>query len=269
MIRGKIHAAAYLARRRGRDRRAVSPGFAVGVRLGAGIGVNEEDCKQIIAILERDRLIDYVNVSIGDYFRMDTIVGGMHHPTGYQLASSADIASVASVPRLVTGRFRTLDEVAQVLRDGKADLVSMVRAVIADPELVRKTRRGAPIKCDRIACNQGCVGGLLRNGRLGCTVNPAVGTDLDLAESLSAWKRLASPLSRATRSPWSRRNRAWRRGIHCPSSTGASYTGRHHLLAGTGSISPGCRCSPRHLSGGCRSARRKPGCSDRGDRLDA
>ena len=49
MIRGKIHAAAYLARRRGRDRRAVSPGFAVGVRLGAGIGVNEEDCKQIIA----------------------------------------------------------------------------------------------------------------------------------------------------------------------------------------------------------------------------
>jgi hypothetical protein len=38
-------------------------------------------------------------VSIGDYFRMDTIVGGMHHPTGYQLASSADIASVASVPR--------------------------------------------------------------------------------------------------------------------------------------------------------------------------
>ena len=207
MIRGKIHAAAYLARRRGRDRRAVSPGFAVGVRLGAGIGVNEEDCKQIIAILERDRLIDYVNVSIGDYFRMDTIVGGMHHPTGYQLASSADIASVASVPRLVTGRFRTLDEVAQVLRDGKADLVSMVRAVIADPELVRKTRRGAPIKCDRIACNQGCVGGLLRNGRLGCTVNSAVGTDLDLAESLSAWKRLASPLSRATRSPWSRRNR--------------------------------------------------------------
>jgi hypothetical protein len=68
MIRGKIHAAAYLARRRGRDRRAGSPGAAVGVRLGAGIGVNEEDCKQIIASLERDRLIDYVNVSIGTTF---------------------------------------------------------------------------------------------------------------------------------------------------------------------------------------------------------
>jgi 2,4-dienoyl-CoA reductase-like NADH-dependent reductase (Old Yellow Enzyme family) len=174
-------------------RRAVSPGFAVGVRLGAGIGVNEEDCKQVIAILERDRLIDYVNVSIGDYFRMDTIVGGMHHPTGYQLASSADIASVASVPRLVTGRFRTLDEVAQVLRDGKADLVSMVRAMIADPDLVRKTREGRTDQVRPcIACNQGCVGGLLRNGRLGCTVNPAVGTDLDLAESLI--KRTETPL---------------------------------------------------------------------------
>ena len=35
-----------------------------------------------------------------------------------------------------------LEEAEQVLRDGQADLVSLVRAHIADPDLVRKTREG-------------------------------------------------------------------------------------------------------------------------------
>src|SRR5712675_1350588 len=106
MIRGKIQAAAYLALRRGRDRRAVSPGFAVGVRLGAGIGVagigvNEEDCKQIIAILERDRLIDYVNASIGDYFRMDVRLGTYLEAAEVR-AENPDVLIVAtgSMPRM-------------------------------------------------------------------------------------------------------------------------------------------------------------------------
>ena len=83
------------------------------------------------------------------------------------------------LPRIVAGRFRTLEEVEQVLREGVADMVSMVRAQIADPNLVRKTREGRVEEVRPcIACNQGCIGGEIRIGRMGCVVNPAVGFEL-------------------------------------------------------------------------------------------
>lgn len=169
-------------------RAAVRPDFAVGVRLGASEapgGVSIEDNKIVLRRLEDEKLIDYVSVSKGDYFRLDTIVGSMQHPLGYELSSTAEIASIASVPRMLTGRFRTLEEAEQLLREGKADLVSMVRAQIADPDLVRKTREG---RVDEVrpclACNQGCIGGIFRSGRMGCTVNAAVGAERALAEDL-------------------------------------------------------------------------------------
>ncbi|MFC5463079.1 FAD-dependent oxidoreductase [Massilia niabensis] len=169
-------------------RAAVGPEFAVGVRLGASQapgGIGEEENKLILRRLEDEGLIDFVDVSKGDYFRMDTMVGSMQNPTGYELPSTADIASVAKVPRIVSGRFRTLEEVDQVLRTGEADLVSMVRAQIADPDLVRKTREG---RADQvrpcIACNQGCIGGLFRAGSMGCAVNPAVGVETSMNEDL-------------------------------------------------------------------------------------
>jgi hypothetical protein len=87
------------------------------------------------------------------------------------------------VPRIVTGRFRTLEEAEQVLRDGVADLISMVRAQIADPDLVRKTRAGrADDVRPCIACNQGCIGGISRGGAMGCLVNPAVGFERELSD---------------------------------------------------------------------------------------
>jgi 2,4-dienoyl-CoA reductase-like NADH-dependent reductase (Old Yellow Enzyme family) len=160
-------------------RAAIRPGFAVGVRLGASEapgGVSVEDNQRLIRGLQNERLIDFVDVSVGDYFRMDSMVGAMQQPSGYELATTAEIASVAAVPRILTGRFRTLQEAEQVLRSGQAELVSMVRALIADPDLVVKSRAGVPEQVRPcIGCNQGCIGGLFRVGRMGCLVNAEVG----------------------------------------------------------------------------------------------
>src|SRR5207302_5120841 len=106
-------------------------------------------------------------------------------PAGYQLPSTRQLTAAASVPSIVTGRFRTLEEAERVLADGVGDLVSMVRALIADPDIVRKTREGREQEIRPcIACNQGCMGGALRGGRMACTVNPAVGFERTLAEDL-------------------------------------------------------------------------------------
>jgi 2,4-dienoyl-CoA reductase-like NADH-dependent reductase (Old Yellow Enzyme family) len=169
-------------------REATGPDFCVGVRLGASEspgGVTEEEEREVLKLLQDQGLVDFVNASKGDYYQMDTMVGAMHNPTGYELSSASQITAARKVPAIVAGRFRTLEEVEQVLREGTADLVSMVRAQIADPDLVRKTRegRGDEVRpC--IACNQGCIGGAIRTGVIGCTVNPAVGFEATLSEQL-------------------------------------------------------------------------------------
>ena len=159
-----------------RVRAEVSADIAVGVRLAASDmpgGVDIAINQQVLERLQAEGLIDYVNVSRGDYYRMDTMVGAMQNPTGYEIPSSGQITALATVPRLVAGRYRTLDDVEQALRDGTADMVSMVRAHIADPDLVNKTREGRALEVRPcIGCNQ-----QRRGGRFGCAVNAAAGIE--------------------------------------------------------------------------------------------
>lgn len=169
-------------------RKAVGDDFPVGVRMSASTAtgsLKEDEIAVVVKALEAEGLIDFLDVSYGDYYNMDAVIGGMHQPTGYELPSSGRIAAVSKVPRIITGRFRTLDDVEQVLREGSADLVSMVRAHIADPALVKKTREG---RADQVrpclGCSQGCIGGAARIGMIGCTVNPAVGFEATLSEDL-------------------------------------------------------------------------------------
>ncbi len=176
-------------------RKAVGPDYVMGLRISASQAagsLGEEEVMAVTRAVLDEGLIDYFNASHGDYYRMDTMVGAMHAPLGYELPSSARLTSGVPLPRIVSGLFRTLEEADQVLRDGVADLVSLVRAQIADPNLVAKTRAGRVDEVRPcIACNQGCIGGLIRNQRLGCLVNPAVGFESTLSESLIS--RVARP----------------------------------------------------------------------------
>ena len=164
-------------------RDAAGPDLPVGVRMGAGQiagDLDEQTVAEIARRLVQLGLIDFLNASMGDYYAMHQMMGGMDRPAGYMLPSSGKITgSVTGIPRIVTGRFRTLEEAEQALRTGECDLVSMVRAHIADPDIVRKTRAGRAAEVRPcIGCNQGCIA--RTSGvdlRLGCTVNPAVGRE--------------------------------------------------------------------------------------------
>lgn len=169
-------------------RKEVGKDYVIGVRLGASTvpgGVTEEELIQVARYIQAEGLIDYLNTSWGDPYEPNRSSGAMDEPAGYELASTARITGAVTIPRIVAGRYRTLEEVDQALLDGVADMVVMVRATIADPNLVKKTREGR-IESIRpcIACNQGCLGGLLRVGRMGCVVNPAVGFEATRSEDL-------------------------------------------------------------------------------------
>lgn len=162
---------------------ATGDDFAVGIRLAPDLtngGVEVEDNIRAAKMLEAEDLVDFVNVSLGNYNSFPKMIGGMHEPVGYEVPTALPITERVKVPTIITGRFRTLEEVDQAIRNGEADLIGMTRAHIADPDIVKKTEAGTVEQIRPcIACNQGCVGGLFA-GRLGCAVNPETGNELVL-----------------------------------------------------------------------------------------
>ncbi|MEJ7925706.1 FAD-dependent oxidoreductase [Sphingobium sp. AN641] len=169
-------------------RSAVSSDFVVGARVGNDLapgGIGEEETILLAQTLEAKGLVDYINVSVGSYNRNDKMIGGMNEPTGYQLPTSIPITQAVKVPTLITGRFRTLEEIDQVIRAGEADMVGLVRAMIADPQLVAKSLAGhsdSVRPC--IACNQACVTNLLIGAPMECAVNPGTGHELERGDHL-------------------------------------------------------------------------------------
>ena len=160
-------------------RSATSRGFVVGLRIGADLnanGLGTDESLRLAQEFERRGWVDYVSLTLGSYQTIDKIVSGMHEPAGYELPYSEPVTRQIGLPTMVVGRFRTLEEADQVIRDGAADMVGMTRAHIADPQIVRKTVEGRAMEVRPcIGCNQGCIGQVMLGAPMGCAVNPGVG----------------------------------------------------------------------------------------------
>ncbi len=169
-------------------REALPKSMALGVRLSPENiegGLIAEDISRIANLLSDKGLVDYVNLTVGTDYAMHKIIGAMHEPMGYELPNAAPVKATSTIPLLVTGRFRTLQDAEQVIAAGEADLVALTRAHIADPDIVKKTLEGREDEIRPcIGCNHGCIGGLLDHGAIGCAVNVAVGAEATLAEEL-------------------------------------------------------------------------------------
>lgn len=162
-------------------RGSVSKNMAVGVRISPDLtegGLGPDEYLRIAKLLIERGLIDYVSLSMGNYQTFTSQVRAMDAPMGYQLPTSTPITHNVDVPTIVVGRFQTLDEADQVIRQGDADMVGIVRGLIADPDLVNKSLEGKAEQVRPcIGCNQGCAAGLLVSFQMECTVNAAVGRE--------------------------------------------------------------------------------------------
>jgi 2,4-dienoyl-CoA reductase-like NADH-dependent reductase (Old Yellow Enzyme family) len=166
----------------GAVRDALGPDYPVGVRVspdGPSDHTTSADLIEVVSRLEANNLIDFVDVSLGSHYRRDLLMGGAQEPSGYQLATSEPITRQTALPTIVSGRFTNLQQADDVIASGAADLVSMVRATLAEPELVVKTVTGRSSEIRPcIACLQSCAGGLNNRGRAMCAINPASGREL-------------------------------------------------------------------------------------------
>ncbi|MGB7757726.1 MAG: NADPH-dependent 2,4-dienoyl-CoA reductase [Salinisphaera sp.] len=94
---------------------------------------------------------------------------------------TAKLKREVGVPLVTTNRVNTPEVAESLLADGSADMVSMARPFLADPEFVNKARlnRAADINTC-IACNQACLDHAFQGKRASCLVNPRAGRETEL-----------------------------------------------------------------------------------------
>ncbi|WCE30662.1 NADPH-dependent 2,4-dienoyl-CoA reductase [Vibrio sp. SCSIO 43137] len=77
------------------------------------------------------------------------------------------------VPVITCNRINTPEEAERVLASGHADMVSMARPFLADPEFVNKAEQETPQFINTcIGCNQACLDNIFQGKRASCLVNP-------------------------------------------------------------------------------------------------
>lgn len=161
-------------------RAEVGQGFPVGVRLSGTDfiegGIDPADARAVAKLIEPE--VDFVDVSMSSYWRFHKFLSTLDDPLGYEIATSEQVTRALDVPTVVTGRILTLDHADHLVGSGVADLVSMVRAMIADPELIAKARAGLEARIRPcIGTSMGCVASLMTTGRIQCVVNVAAGRE--------------------------------------------------------------------------------------------
>ncbi|WP_075878371.1 oxidoreductase [Merdibacter massiliensis] len=166
-------------------RNAVGDAFPIefrmsGSELFAG-GYTLEDGVEIAKQLEP--YIDLLHVSAGTYQRGF----GDTHPSmfkehGCNVYLAAEIKKHVTVPVATIGGLNDPDQMEEIIASGKADVVYMARALLADHELPRKVtenREEEIVKCLRCFT---CMAERAATATRRCTVNPLIGRELDGVE---------------------------------------------------------------------------------------
>lgn len=143
-------------------------------------GFTLEEAKALTPLLE-EAGVDIISVSAGTFGSYPTTIPTYYFRQGCFADLAAEIKSVAKVPILAVGRILDPLMGEELLLAGKADLIGMVRALIAAPDLPNKALHGQLddiAKC--IGCNQGCVDIEQAGGDIACLINPEVGHEKEL-----------------------------------------------------------------------------------------
>jgi 2,4-dienoyl-CoA reductase-like NADH-dependent reductase (Old Yellow Enzyme family)/thioredoxin reductase len=160
-------------------RQSVGPDFPIICRLSGDEyveeGLNVTDTRQIARLLEKEGA-DALHISA-----CNAASGYLNHPPYYVeegvfVHLAAAVKSEVAIPVITVGRIRNPVMADQIIQDQKADLVSMGRALIADPHLPEKAKQGQfdeIIPC--ISCNK-CIQ-TLRVDAVRCSVNPETGNE--------------------------------------------------------------------------------------------
>lgn len=161
-------------------RKAVGPFFPIEFRLSGSElfdgGYDLEEGCRIAKVIEP--YIDLLHVSAGTYQRGF----GNTHPSmfkdhGCNVYLAGEIKKHVSVPVATIGGLNDPAQMEEIIASGKADVIYMARALLADPFLPRKVtenRENEIVKCLRCFT---CMAERATTSTRRCTVNPLIGRE--------------------------------------------------------------------------------------------
>lgn len=170
-------------------REAVGPFFPIEFRMSGSELVPEGyDLAEGIEIAKMvEPYVDIIHVSAGTYQRSF----GDTHPSmfkehGCNVHLAAEIRKHVSKPVATIGGLNDPAQLEEIITSGKADIVYMARALLADPELPRKVvenRDREIVRCLRCFT---CMAERAATATRRCTVNPLIGRETDGVEIMPA-----------------------------------------------------------------------------------
>ena len=108
--------------------------------------------------------------------RVPTIVTSV--PRAAFTWATAKLRDEVSVPVVASNRINTPEVAEGILARGEADMVSMARPLLADPDFVTKAQAGQSQTINTcIACNQACLDHTFSGKKVSCLVNPQAGRE--------------------------------------------------------------------------------------------
>jgi 2,4-dienoyl-CoA reductase-like NADH-dependent reductase (Old Yellow Enzyme family)/thioredoxin reductase len=171
-------------------RRKVGRSFPLTVRISGneripgGRKINET-C--VIARYLEDAGIDAIHMTVGMIASGEYTIAPSAMEPGFLLADSQEIKKSVSIPVIAVGRINHPMIAEDAITTGKADLISMGRASLADPELPNKVAAGQLDEISPcIACLQGCMRFLehimnpMSTSKVTCLVNPFCARETEL-----------------------------------------------------------------------------------------
>ncbi len=166
-------------------RESVGPKFPIEFRMsGSELFEGGYDLAEGVRIAQQiEPYIDLLHVSAGTYQRGF----GDTHPSmfkehGCNVYLVEEIKKHVSVPVATIGGLNSPEQMEEIIASGKADVVYMARALLADPFLPRKVtenRDGEIVKCLRCFT---CMAERAATSTRRCTVNPLIGREMEGCE---------------------------------------------------------------------------------------
>src|SRR5690606_30085374 len=177
-----------------RIRERVGPGFAVIYRLSMlDLVPGGSTLPEVVRLAKEIEAAgaDVINTGIGWHeARIPTIAASV--PRGAFSWVTREVMGSVGVPLVTSNRINTPETAERILAAGDADLVSLARPLLADPEVVAKARRGRPRSISAgTGCTQACLDPAFSLKIPSCLVNPRACHETELVlEPVSRSKRI-------------------------------------------------------------------------------
>ena len=177
-------------------RNKCGPDYPVGVRYNGEDyienGWHLDEAKRLAPLLQ-EAGADWLHVSAGIYGSYPVTIPSMYVESACFTHLAEAVKQEVGIPVIAVGRIKDPRQAEEILTSGRADLVAMGRAHLAEPALAAKAREGRLEEIRPcIGCCLGCIDRALALDEATCVMNPKVSREylLGSAQAVAKPKRV-------------------------------------------------------------------------------